>query len=216
MKLTTVLGILAALAFATTAKADLSYTFNTDVEGFQNVSWQSGPAGWSGLPSVKQGHTAGGWQMQLTKEFAWGPGGGDPNQQTAMQALANFGDNAHLSFDVMADGTSFPAATAGWYQFNVVGNSDGSAGWTQKEKLVDGWHNADQADLLTWHFDVPFSFLGWQPGDTWFQFWTGCNSEGAFPVNFFLDNVTAYAVPEPSILGLAGLGAAALLAFRRR
>ncbi len=202
----------------TAARADLTYDFLADAQGFQNVTWQAtDPTGWSGLPgAVKQTHTAGGWQMLQTKEFSWGPGGGDANQQTAMQALASSG-NARLKFDVMVNGSSFPAGVAGWYNFNVVGNSDGSTGWTQKENLftVSGWHNADDATLFTMHVDQPFSFFGWEPGDTWFQFWTGSNSEAAFPVNFYLDNVVAYApVPEPSAVALLGLGA--MLLLRRR
>lgn len=218
---TILITIAAALGLCASASADLKYTFNSDVEGFQNVSWQTTqPVGWAGLPgSIMQTHTAGGWQMQLTKEFAWGPGGGSTNQQTAMQALANLGDNAHLSFDVMVNGTSFPAGVAGWFQFNIAGNSDGTVGWTQLANIftISGWHNADDPAMVTMHFDYAFSQLGWQPGDSWFQLNTGANSDAAFPVNFYLDNLTAYAVvPEPSIFAVAGLGATLLLVFRRK
>ncbi len=41
------------------------------------------------------------------------------------------------------------------------------------------------------------------------------NSDGAVPVNFYLDNVVC-AIPEPGMFALAGLGAAALLIFRRK
>lgn len=218
MKLHSGLKLLGALGVlgATTAQADLFYNFNTDADGFQNVAWTPGPAGWPGAPALKQTHTAGGWQMQMTKEFAWSAGGGSANQQLEMQALANLGANAHFAFDVMVDGTSFPAGAATWFQFSVVGNSDGSAGWTQNQDLFTpaNWHNADDPTLITLHVDQPFSYFGWQPGDQWFQFWTGANSIADVPVNFYLDNVVAYAVPEPSALGLVGLGIA--LSLRRR
>jgi hypothetical protein len=210
------LGAVAAVVISASAHANLSYTFNSDAEGFQNVAWQAtSPAGWAGVPTVKQTHTAGNWQMQLTKEFSWEAGGGSGNQQVEMQALANAG--AHISFDVMVDGASFPAGMATWYNFNVVGNSDGAASWTQIENLftVSGWHNADDPTLITQHIDLAFSALGWAAGDSWFQLWTGSNSDGAVPVNFYLDNVNCYVVPEPSMLALAGLGVAALLIRRR-
>ncbi|MCU0962604.1 MAG: PEP-CTERM sorting domain-containing protein [Pirellulaceae bacterium] len=206
------------LAAATVARADLVYTFNADVEGFQNVSWQnSNPVGWPDLPgSIMHTHTAGGWQVQLTKEFSWGVGGGSENQQLAMQALAN-DPTARLKLDVMVDGTSFPTGQQTWYQFILVGNSDGSTGWTQNQ-LIDSWQNAGQSDLRKWHFDLSFADLGFQPGDTWFQIFSGSNSDGAVPVNFYLDNVVVYApVPEPASLALVGLGAATgLLLLRRR
>ena len=221
MKQTNVIKMLGvfSLVAATSAHADLNYNFNADAEGFANVSWQAAnPVGWAGGSTVKQAHTAGGWQMLLTKEFSWGAGGGSANQQLEMQALANLGDSAHLSFDIMIDGLSFPAGSSAWFQFNVVGNSDGTAGWTQKENLftVSSWHNADDSTLISMHIDQPFSYFGWQPGDSWFQFYTGSNSDGA-AVNFYIDNVSAYAVvPEPTTLTLAGLGCVALLMARRR
>ena len=154
--------------------------------------------------------------MLLTKEFAWEAGGGSDNQQLEMQALAN-DPNARLKLDVMVDGTSFPAGEETWYQFILVGNSDGSAGWTQIQ-LLEGWQNADQADLRTWHFDMSFADLGWEPGDTWFQMYTGANSDSAVPVNFYMDNVVAYApVPEPATLTLVALSAGVgMLLLRRR
>lgn len=202
-----VLSITAVLLFTTSSATALVYNFDTDAEGFQAVAWTAGPAGWYAAPTVKQTHTAGGWQMMMTKEFSWGAGGGSANQQLAMQALAN-DPAAHITFDIMVDGGSFPAGAQTWYQFIVVGNSDGSAGWTQTQ-LTDSWHNTDDPTLLTWHFDMTFAQLGWQPGDTWFQFWTGTNSDGAVPVNYYIDKVRL--VPEPATLSILGLGALALL-----
>lgn len=210
------LTIIAAVGFTAAANADLIYTFDTDAEGFQNVTWQAAaPTGWLGNPTVKQSHTAGAWQMMMTKEFSWGPGGGSANQQLEMRALAARGDYK-ITFDVMVDFFSFePMGTPGWFQLNIVGNSDGAKGWTQIDKLIEGWQNAGQMDLRTWHFEVGFQELGWQPGDTWFQFWTGANSDGGVTVNFYLDNVMCV-VPEPSMFALAGLGAALLILRRRK
>lgn len=212
---TTALVLTAGLAHA----ADLTYDFPTDVQGFANVSWQAtAPTGWAGLPgAVKTAHTVGGWQMQLMKEFNFEAGGGAPDQQVAMQQLAHLGPDARFKFDIMVDGGSFPAGAQTWYQLNVVGNSDGTVAWTQNGiTFPAGWHNADDATLLSAHVDQPFSSFGWQPGDNWFQLHVGSNSEGAVPVNFYLDNVVAYAVPEPGTLAIFGLGALAGLLLRRR
>jgi hypothetical protein len=169
----------------------LSYHFDTGVEGFENFAWRSAaPAGWPQDPSVQQTHTAGDWQMWLTKEFLPSPGGGSENQQLTMQALANLG-NARISFEVMADLNTFLPAAATWHQFWLVGNSDGNAGWAQTQ-LIDAWQDPDRPDLRTWHFDLSFSELGWEPGDIWFQFWTGANSYPEVPVNYYLDNVRVY------------------------
>lgn len=195
------------------------YHFDSDVEGFQNVSWQAtAPVGWSGLPgTVMSTHTTGGWQMQLVKEFDWQAGGGQPNQQVAMQQLANLGPDARLSFDIMVDGASFTPDISSWFQLNTVGNSDGSQGWTQSMlPFPTGWHEANNAQLITLHVDQPFSYWGWEPGDNWFQLWIGSNSDGAMTVNFYLDNVMAYVIPEPGSATLFGVGLAVLLALRRR
>jgi len=217
-RITTLAGLLAT-SVVLQAQPQLLYTFDSGVEGFQNVVWRpSDPAGWAGGATIQQNHTAGGWQNLRTKEFSWGPGGCSDNQQLTMQAIVNYGSLARISFDVMVDGKSFPPDASGWFQLTIVGNSDGSAGWTQRENQFTptGWHNANDNTLITLHVDQEVSWLGWEPGDTWFQLWTGANSDSAFPVNFYLDNVRIYVVPEPGMLALFGLGVGMLLLRRGR
>lgn len=176
----------------------IEYTFDTDAEGFTNVTWEdTNPAAWADIPSIQVNPAGGGWQNTQIKDFVWGAAyGGSANEQEDMQTLAN-NPYAKISFDVMVDGTSFNAGEAGWYAMRVIGNSDGSAGWTEKE-IISSWHNADDSALFTWHFDMVFADLGWEPGDSWFQFSVGSNSDGTFPIRYFIDNmVLTAAEPTP-------------------
>ncbi|HOW71548.1 MAG TPA: PEP-CTERM sorting domain-containing protein [Phycisphaerae bacterium] len=210
-RLLSVVAVVSLLATVVPTRADLAFTFDTGVDGFTNIAWSAGgPAGWPDAAAVKATSASGGWTMGATgpfKPFPWNTG-----EQLAMQALANV-PTARLDFDVILDGTSFPAGAAGWYQVHMAGNSDGTSGWTQ-QKVVDGWHDADDATLLVTHVDLPIAKAGWEAGDTWFQLYFGTNSDAAFPVAFYLDNVTI-TVPEPAsaLLLLGGFG---VVAFRRR
>lgn len=218
MKNRIILSLAATLALAVGANAQLSYTFDTDAQGFQNLVWSpTGPAGWVGGSAVQAQPNVGGWTLgggfNFMKEFDFASGA-----QPVMQALSASG-GGRLSFDLLVDGTSFNPGVAGWYNINVAGNSAGG-GWTQVDSVSGaGWHNADDPALIATHVDLSFTQLGWnEAADAtgWFQIYFGANSDGAFPVKFYIDNVMAYAVPEPSALALAGLGTAALLGLRRR
>jgi len=213
-----VVTIPAALGLCASANADLIYTFNTDTEGFQAMNWTPGPAGWAGGAALQQSATAGGWTMGgggPRKEFSWTPGGGVPVQQLEMRNLAASG-NARFAFDLILDGSSFPVQAGTWYSINMAGNS-GTGGWTQIEKLTgDAWHNAGDNTLLTYHFDFAFAQMGWVGANDWYQVFWGSNSDFDKPIGFYIDNVECYLVPEPGALSLVGLGALALLTFRRR
>ena len=217
----TLTSIIAAIGLVASVRAQpIIFNFNTDAQNFQNFAWSSaGPAGWSGGASIKSPATVGGWTLggsfNYRHEFDWASG-----QQPAMQSIAASG-LGHLSFDLLLDGTSFPSDAGGvWYSINIAGNSGGANGWTQIDKLTgDAWHNQGDAALYSTHHDFTFVQLGWaNPEDAagWFQIYFGANSDGARPVNFYVDNVQVYIIPEPSTFALAGLAAAAFSIFRRR
>ncbi len=212
MRSTIVVTLGAVLVFGASANAQLNYTFDSDAQGFANFTWSAtGPAGSAAL---KANPAVGGWTLggsfNFMKEFSW------PDQLT-MQGIAG-GGNGRLSFDLLLDGTSFNPGVANWYSINVAGNSAGSHGWTQTDKVSgDAWHNADDNNLVSTHVELTFAQLGWaDPEDAtgWFQIYFGANSASDFPVKFYIDNVSV--VPEPSTFALAGMGIAGLLALRRR
>jgi MYXO-CTERM domain-containing protein len=210
----------AAVGLVASASAQpLTYTFDTDAQNFLNVTWSAtGPAGWSGGAAVKAPAAVGGWTLggsfNYYKEFSWENG-----QQTAMQAIAASGQG-HVSFDILLDGTSFPVNDGTWYSIIAGGNSAGANGWTQVADVTGAglWRNGGDTSLLATHVDLTFAQLGWaNPEDStgWFQLYFGANSASDHPIDFYIDNVSCYVAPEPSMLALAGLGVAALLIRRR-
>ena len=213
--------IAATVGLCASASAQpLVFTFDTGAQNFQNFTWSStGPAGWSGGACIQALATTGGWTLGGTfnyyHEFDFASG-----QQPIMQALSASGAG-HVSFDVLLDGTSFPNNTGTWYSIIAAGNSAGATGWTQISDITGSglWRNSGDTSLLSTHVDLTFTQLGWNDAADatgWFQLYFGANSDAAHPMDFYIDNVTVYAVPEPSTLALAGLGAAALLISRRR
>ena len=205
-----------AVGMNTGAHADLLYTFDTGSSAGDGAGFNGGTFAWSSLyQNVQHTGTAGGWNMGGSGpkfEFSW-------PVQTTVATYAN-DPNAHVAFDLSVNASSFAVggwADWDWYQLHFAGNSDGSAGWTQDAgdgNPVDTNYHPATPDG-SWHFDLTFAQVGWQPGDSWFQLFFGSNSDGAKPVQFYVDNIHVYSVPEPSTFALAGLGAAALLIFRR-
>jgi hypothetical protein len=202
------------LAIGASANAQLSLTFDSDVQGFQdNVQWVSGVAGWPGGGVIQQSLDVGGWTMGdplhgPAKQYNWNEG-----QQEIQQIVA--AGNGWLHFDVLMDGTSFPNNVGTWFQVNMAGNSE--HGWTQLSDILAGqpnagWRNAGDTNLYTWHADVDFTWLNWTAGATWYQLYFGTNSDADKPVKFYLDNVIITPEPTAGLLLLSGL----LLARRRR
>jgi hypothetical protein len=139
----------------------------------------------------------------------------------AKALLANPNDANSISGHVRAELEHIEHG-AHWYQLVYAANSD-TGGWRQNAGLpgdvYDGTYDATGANGGNVHetpVDVSFAALGWIPGTQWFQLFFGSNSDNANAVQFYIDPLSVYYVPEPSTLALAGLGAVGLLMFRRR
>jgi len=210
----------AAIGVSASANADLLYTFDSAIPGGWGgtYAWSAGPAGWAGAGSLKSINTTGGWQdWHQTYNAPWSDGALSP--QPTLTAMAAAG-NAALSFDIVVDGTSFAPGVSDWYNLTFAANSDSGA-WTQFENILGAsapWHDSGDSAMHVTHLNYTFAQLGWSKpltSATWFQLNFAANS-GASPIDYYIDNVNFYTVPEPTTLTLLGLGAAALLMFRRK
>jgi len=216
----------AVVGLATSASADLLYTFDSSASGTDGGGFDGGSYAWSSANggSVQQSATAGGWTLGSGPkfEFSW------PSQSIMQSYLNTYGvSGVMISFDLelinqgSLANNSFLNGTwsdGSWYQLNIAGNSNGN-GWTQQ--AIGGTYNyyASQADQII-HVSEPASWYGFVnpasvPSGEWFQIFFGSNSDSMNAVQFYVDNI-AVTVPEPGTLALAGLGAAAMLVFRRR
>ena len=200
----------AALAVTSCAYADFNISFDTATQSTEwsggSCAWSAGPAGWAGAGCIQATGTSGNWQGSgvITVNFSYNSG-----HQPEMWTLD--ATKAHVSFDIIVDGTSFNLNNAGYWQIWCSGNSNPN-GWTQSQAVAPPNQAVGDASLRTYHVDKTFAELGWTAatatGQSYYQLNLWANSDGANPINFYVDNISVYTAttvqPTNSIAQVTG------------
>ena len=184
------------------ARADLCDPFFPDPWGLPCIT---GAWTWdSTYQAVQVTAATGGWTLGsgngVRFEFCW-------PVQTNLQAYANCGC-CRLSFDISVHDSSFLVGNwsdGDWYQIHYAANSDGNQGWVEDGGgFVSTDYSTSGPNDHTWHFDLSFAQLGWEPGDTWFQLFFGANTALDDALQFYVANICARCVPGNLAIQPAG------------
>jgi hypothetical protein len=160
----------------------------------------------SNVPVGKAGLSLGG---SFAAELAWGNGANDTAGSLTLipGTITYFGyDGPGANGD--ADGASGPsAAGAGWFQLNTTTTLTTAMGYTGGQVTLEvfAFNNGSLGAATVFGNSTLFNFTP---------------ATGSSPTPSTAPDISpftvAQAVPEPTTLALAGLGGAALLAFRRK
>ena len=227
-----------ALGVSLCAQAQpLSYTFSSGTPaGFTGWNYVASNPDFSG-GALQANYTAPGWNQNAQIDFG---NAASQNANTSANVDINNMLNTYgfvnVSFDLTIEDLNAPYSfnidSGTWAAFQLDGNSlsgggsyvvagPGQFASNPASPLYNApgavWVPSGDATLETYAMSYTGTQLGWSadPGN-WFQLIFISNSSGADAFAFYIDNLTITPVPEPASFALAGLGAAALLIFRRR
>lgn len=203
------------------AHADVTFTFDSDLEGWEQQANATNVA-WSSVNGGSMAITAnGGWAGQAT-QLSLGPG--TPVWDELVSAAANGGS---ISYDVIIqDGDQTYTMNPTWFETVAIMNSAG--GWDQ-DVIAHGLADTDWplTSTFTTTATLPIDAAAGAADDgnkfydlsgNWGQLTLGLNNDGAAvqSATVYIDNVTITAVPEPALNASILLGLVALARRRRR
>jgi hypothetical protein len=219
-----------ALGVSLCAQAQpLSYTFDTGPTapaGFTGWNYVAANPDFTG-GALQANYVAAGWNQNAQINFGTAASqNGNANANVDINNMLNTYGFVNVSFDLTIEDLNPPYTYAvdggNWAAFQLSGNSlSGGGGYVVagSSAYPSGglWSPSGDNSVITYAMSYTGTQLGWSsdPGN-WFQLIFIANSSGTDGQAFYIDNLTITPIPEPTSCALVGLGAAALLIFRRR
>jgi hypothetical protein len=177
--------------------------------------------------SLQANYPTAGWNQNAQINFGGEPSqNGNYNANVDIENMLEASGGVNVSFNLIIDNLTYPYTYpidgGNWAAFQLTGNSlSGGGGYINAGSgaYPSGgvWSPANDLSVTTYAMSFTGTQLGWSADpNNWFQLIFIGNSSGTDGLAFYIDDLTITPVPEPTSLALAGLGAAALLIFRRR
>ncbi|MES2922943.1 MAG: hypothetical protein V4819_15415 [Verrucomicrobiota bacterium] len=200
----------AVLMSTAAANADVTLTFDTDVQGI-TAGANATSVAWDSVGKRLEVNTTGGWSPQCAYLDL---NSADPSivplKAEFSQALINGGT---LTYDIIVETTSVTGGNPGWFETMYIGNSN--AGWDQtygggKDQITAYGAFPLAAPILhTVNYTIEAAasvasdtIAQFGASSGWYQINLGLNSEGGTTVKYYIDNITiaANVVAAPTVI----------------
>lgn len=200
--------VVSALTLVSAAHANLTYTFDSDNQGWRQADFNQstlvltdlGPATWNAAGNI-EGPDFAGWAFHTSPLLSGGYGGAT---EIRFDYSAAFADTQPYPFVVLA------SATAAIFQVAIPPADGQFHTYAFDLTTVGTWQYGDANGLRAATLSDISSVLGGLQR-------IGINADVASGSDFTrVDNVQLTAVPEPATVAAVGLGVAALIRRRRR
>jgi len=214
------LGIALGISLCAQAQS-LSYPLSSGAvpAGFTSTWLSSAASDNPAVGAIQANYSGNTWNSSAQIDFGTAASqNGNANANVDINNMLNTYGFVQVSFNLIVDDwTTYPLGTPNWSQFQLQANSaSGGGGWTATPAFTMPSYNGTDSGVQTYARSYTSTQLGWTSlAGNWFQLiFVGNSNPDTF--RFYINDLTITPVPEPTSLALAGLGAAALLIFRRR